>query len=81
MKPLHNNQCLLGFCNLFCLKMMFVGLRKFHTPPIPRSYSTPRMTTLNAEKRRRGISFTCENFVSEEQLNFISKRLSTFVQT
>ena len=69
MKPLHNNQCLLGFCNLFWLKMMFVGLRKFHTPPIPRSYSTPTMTTLNAKKRRRGISFTCENFVSEEQLN------------
>ena len=68
MKPLHN-QCLLGFCNLFWLKMMFVGLRKFHTSPIPRSCSTPTMRTLNAEKRRgKGDFFYLWKFCLKEAI-------------
>ena len=57
LKLLHNNQCLLRCYNLWWWTFLKSGLRKFHTPPIPISYSTPTMTTLHAEKRRRGDSF------------------------
>ena len=72
LKPLHNNQCLLGYCNLLGWELCFLNCVKFTPlPPLSklegfqdRSYSTPAMITSNEKQRGRADSYR-ENFVSD----------------